>query len=104
MTNAQSTTWLQEATQAINEAVKDVKPDTTVNVTIYAPVTNTNIDNRSVTINNGRSPLPTIQQAQALCHPSRHQLTGSYSEKLANMSMTEIYEMWDREMNGSILY
>ena len=103
MNNAQSTTWLQNATQAINDAAKEAKPGATVNVTItYAPVTH--IDNRQVHITSGRSSLPTNAQAQSLCHPSRHMLTGSYSEKLAGMSMEEIHAMWDREANQNIIY
>jgi hypothetical protein len=97
--NGESATWLQDAAQAINEATKEAKPGTTINVTLtYAPVTN--IDNRQVNIYNGRS----TRRPQSLCHPSRPSLTGGYLEQLSRMTEAERNALWDSQRDSNFIY
>jgi hypothetical protein len=97
MNNAQSTAWLENATKAINEATKEATPGATINVTInYAPVTN--VDNRQVHVHNERTRAP--RHSAAICHPNRHQLTGSYADRLASMTRAEQEAFWDEQARG----
>jgi DNA-binding cell septation regulator SpoVG len=95
--NAQSTQWLRDLTNEATEAAKKVNQtgDVTINIT-YAPVTNN--DNRQVHIHNGRSHNP--HRATAICHPNRHQLTGSYADRIHAMTRAEREALWDAQARG----